>query len=92
MADFNVPSSNEELLPVQRGESQPVYFDSSEAEKVHKGAKVFLKFIFQTYNTMISREIYETVDLVLLLNYIYSLYMYLPSRSTDSLIVSSKYN
>jgi len=23
----------EELLPVQRGESQPVYFDSSEAEK-----------------------------------------------------------
>ena len=37
----------EELLPVQRGESQPVYFDCSEAEKVHKGAKVFLNSYFR---------------------------------------------
>ena len=56
----------EELLPVQRGESQPVYFDCSEAEKVHKGAKVFLNSYFRLTTLWFHEKIYETVDLVLL--------------------------
>ena len=73
----------EELLPVQRGESQPVYFDSSEAEKVHKGAKVFLN----SYLNLKPYDFTRNLRNLLILTSCFELHLEIQKKSREIVVI-----